>query len=247
MSERFVLGLGSNLGSRWALLRAALARLAATEGVSVRAIGRPRRSTALVPPGAPPGPDFLNGVARLESTLGPEALLDRLHAVEAELGRVRERKWAARTIDLDLLSWSGAPLRTERLSIPHAELERRAFALAGLADLAGTGPEDPNAPFASAPRVRAAGSLRSVRADGDADALAWALTLEEAAGAFESLAAPSPAAFAEAVSERRAAAVVVFELGEEVLGAAAPGRAERSPPRRLEALGEGRCRVRVVD
>lgn len=250
MSETFVLGLGSNLGSRWALLRAALDRIGALEGVSVEAVGRPRRSEALVLPGEPPGPPFLNGVARLRSVLAPEVLLDRLHAVEAELGRVRERKWAARTMDLDLLTWSGPPRETERLSLPHAELERRSFALAGVADLGGLAggvTDDPNAPFASAPRLRAAGPTRSASAGCDADALAWALSLSEPAGAFEPLEAPSPEAFVRAASDREAAAVVVFELGDRVLGATAPGVAPSPPRRALMTLGAGRCDVRLVD
>jgi len=247
MSETFVLGLGSNLGSRWALLRAALDRIGALEGIRIEAVGRPRRSEALVLPGEPPGPPFLNGVARLRSQLEPEGLLDRLHVVEAELGRLRDRKWAARTMDLDLLTWSGAPRATERLSLPHAELEKRPFALAGVADLGDGGTDDPKAPFASAPRLKAVGATRSVSAEHDADALAWALSLGAPAGPFEPLEAPSPEAFVDGVNEREAAAVVVFELGHRVRGATSPGLAPSPPDRTLRTLGAGRCDVRLVE
>ncbi len=247
MSERFVLGLGSNLGSRWSLLRAALDRVGALEGVAVEAVGRPRRSDALVLPGEPPGPAFLNGVARLRSALEPEALLDRLHGIEAELGRVRERKWAARTMDLDLLTWSGPPRRTARLALPHAELEQRPFAVAGVADVGAGSGDDPSAPFARAPRLSVAGDTRSVQADDPADALAWALTLTEPAGPFEPLEASSPEAFVAAVSERAAGAVVLFELGDDLRGATAPGRGDAPPRRALLGLDGGRCRVRLVE
>jgi len=244
MSARFVLGVGTNLGSRWSLLRAALARVAAIEGVTVESVGRPRRTEALVLPGEPPGPAFLNGVACLRAELEPEALLDRLHAIEAELGRVRERKWAARTLDLDLLTWDGDPIDTERLALPHAGLSERTFARAGVADLGWGAPfDDPSAPYAAAPR-RVAGAIE---ADDDADALAWALTIAPPSGPFEPLAAASAERFVAEVSRRGAGAVVVFELGESVRGAVAPS-AERTPPRRvLERLRGGRCRLRIVD
>lgn len=241
MSARFVLGLGSNLGSRWALIRAALHRVAAF--AEVEAVGRPRRTEALVLPGEPPGPPFLNGVARLRTSLAPEALLDELHAIEAELGRVRERKWAARTLDLDLLTWDGDPRTTERLSLPHAGLADRPFAQAGIADVGGGEVDDPGAPFAPAPRHEAGETL----AENDADALAWALTVSAPAGDFERLEAPSAAAFVAEVSRRGAGAVVVFELGDRVRGATALGPGPTPPPRALERLRDGRCRLRLVE
>jgi 2-amino-4-hydroxy-6-hydroxymethyldihydropteridine diphosphokinase len=244
MSARFVLGLGTNLGSRWALLRAALCRVAAIEGVELVAVGRPRRTEALVPPGEPPGPAFLNGVAELRSALGPEALLDRLHAVEVELGRVRDRKWAARTLDLDLLAWDGHPIETDRLVLPHSGLEQRTFARAGVADL-GWGPpvDDPAAPFEPAPR-RPGGQI--VAAD-DADALAWALWIGPPSGPFQPLDAASPEAFVSEASRRRAGAAVVFELGRRVRGATAPSPAPAPARRALDHLESGRCRLRIVD
>lgn len=244
MSARFVLGLGSNLGSRWSLLRAALHRVGAIDGVTVEAVGRPRQTEALVLPGEPPGPAFLNGVATLRSTLTPEALLDRLHEVEAELGRVRERKWAARTLDLDLLTWDGPPIATERLALPHAGLSERRFAQAGVADLGWGGAlDDPSAPFAGAPRRR---DELEVEADSEADALAWALTVGTPTGPFEPLEAGSAADFALEASQR-GGAVVLFELGDRVRGAVAPVAGDPPPRRAIGRLESGRCRLRLVD
>lgn len=244
MSARYVLGLGSNLGSRWSLLRAALARVAAIEGVALESVGRPRRTAALVLPGEPAGPAFLNGVACLRSELDPEALLDRLHAVELELGRVRERKWAARTLDLDLLTWDGPPIDTARLTLPHAGLAERSFARAGVADLGWGAPaHDDSAPFARAPRSVEG----TIEAADDADALAWALTMGAPTGPFEPVSAPTAEAFVAEASRQGAGAAVLFELGERVRGAVAPSAGGPSPKRALARLEGGRCRLQIVD
>ncbi|MBW1714019.1 MAG: 2-amino-4-hydroxy-6-hydroxymethyldihydropteridine diphosphokinase, partial [Deltaproteobacteria bacterium] len=51
-------------------------------------------------------------------------------------GRVRERRWGPRVIDIDLLLWEGLVIETERLTIPHPEMARRQFVLAPLAEIA---------------------------------------------------------------------------------------------------------------
>ncbi|MCB9617823.1 MAG: 2-amino-4-hydroxy-6-hydroxymethyldihydropteridine diphosphokinase [Sandaracinus sp.] len=129
-----VVGAGSNLGSRFALLRSAARRLDGL-GVRVERIARFVATPALVLPGAPPGPDFVNTAFRVSWSGAPEALLDRLLRVERELGRVREERWGARTLDLDIL-WAERPFRSRRLVVPHPALELRSFALAPLLDVA---------------------------------------------------------------------------------------------------------------
>lgn len=119
-------GLGSNLGDRRATLRAALARLT------------PRRVSSIVetePWGRPGQPRFLNCVAEIETPLPPEALLDRLQALEREFGRVRAERWGPRTLDLDLLLYGDLEIRTPRLVVPHPFLAERRFVLEGLAEL----------------------------------------------------------------------------------------------------------------
>ena len=125
-----VIGLGSNLGDRRDyLVRAAL---------RVRELGSVVRTSAIYETKAVglAQPDFLNAAMRLRTELSPEALLEQLLEVERSLGRVRRERWGPRVVDLDILWCSGIRLRTERLTVPHAELRARAFALLPLLDVA---------------------------------------------------------------------------------------------------------------
>ncbi|RMG10539.1 MAG: 2-amino-4-hydroxy-6-hydroxymethyldihydropteridine diphosphokinase, partial [Deltaproteobacteria bacterium] len=73
----------------------------------------------------PRQPPFTNQVVQVETTLAPLALLDRMQAVERRLGRRRHRRrWAPRTLDLDLLTYEACTLRHPRLVLPHPGLER---------------------------------------------------------------------------------------------------------------------------
>ncbi|MDF3059704.1 MAG: folK [Rariglobus sp.] len=129
------LGLGGNLGDRRALLSEALARLAAAPEVRIARVSPVYETAALVLPGQPPQPDFLNLVVEIETTLVAHALLDACLAIEHHLGRIRRERWGARTIDLDLLLFGTETLADDRLTIPHPRLHERAFVLAPLADL----------------------------------------------------------------------------------------------------------------
>lgn len=130
-------GLGSNVGDRLEALRAAVRALAATDHVDVVAVSAVYETEALVLPGAPAQPDHLNAVVALRTTLGPRPLLRRLHAVEQAAGRDREApRWAPRRLDLDLLLWGDAEVRSDGLVVPHPRLAERRFVLQPLADLA---------------------------------------------------------------------------------------------------------------
>ena len=120
--------LGANLGDREATIRAAVAELPGVIGVS------PLRETD--PVGVTDQPQFLNGVAALETELAPRELLDVLLAVERRLGRERRERWGPRTIDLDLLLYGDEVIDEDGLTIPHPRLHERRFVLEPLADLA---------------------------------------------------------------------------------------------------------------
>ncbi len=88
-------------------------------------------------------PPFVNAAAAIETDLGPEALLAVLHAIEAGFGRLRRRKNAPRTLDLDLIAYGqecrdgqGAVGSGAGFQLPHPRLAEREFVLAPLADIA---------------------------------------------------------------------------------------------------------------
>jgi len=137
-----LIALGANLpsplGPPRVTLEAALDRLGELSIQTVKRSGWYR--TSPVPPSGQP--DFVNGVAAVETDLGPKDLLKTLHDVETELGRTRRERWEARVIDLDLLAYHDE-LILERLQksgqsiqIPHPRLYERRFVLAPLAEIA---------------------------------------------------------------------------------------------------------------
>ncbi|RVU17808.1 2-amino-4-hydroxy-6-hydroxymethyldihydropteridine diphosphokinase [Methylobacterium oryzihabitans] len=130
---RAYLGLGSNLGDKAAMLDRAVTELGAVPGVSVAARSRDYRT----PPWGDTDQDFfLNGALAVDTTLSPHALLEACLAVETRLGRVRERRWGPRLIDIDVLHVADAVVEDERLVLPHRFLRERAFVLVPLAEIA---------------------------------------------------------------------------------------------------------------
>lgn len=132
MSRAFI-GLGANLGDAAAMVTRAMDDLGAVPATRVTGRSRLYRSTAV---GPAPQPDYVNAVARVETTLTPHRLLDELQALEARHGRVRDGvRWGPRTLDLDLLLYDDLALRDGRLTLPHPEITRRNFVLAPLLEL----------------------------------------------------------------------------------------------------------------
>jgi 2-amino-4-hydroxy-6-hydroxymethyldihydropteridine diphosphokinase len=128
------LGLGSNLGDRRANLEAALRALEIHPSIHVEAVSR---FIETEPVGGPPGQGpFLNGAARIETDLAPEALLSELKRIERCLGRAEGPRWGPRLIDLDILLYADAVLETDTLTIPHPRLRQRRFVLEPLAEIA---------------------------------------------------------------------------------------------------------------
>ncbi len=133
------IGLGSNLGDSRALLKSALDELAALPDSRLVAVSSFYRSAPMVAPGESPDsqPDYLNAVARLDTALAPHALLDALQAIETAHGRRRDgRRWAPRTLDLDLLLYGDQQLDDARLRVPHPGMAERNFVLYPLAEIA---------------------------------------------------------------------------------------------------------------
>lgn len=129
--NRAWIGLGANLGDPVATLRAARARLAGLGGVA--AVSSLYRTPAW---GVTEQPPFVNAALALDTSLAPFDLLAALKGLEADLGRVASFRWGPRAIDLDILDYAGVRLDDPQLTIPHARLFERAFALVPLAEIA---------------------------------------------------------------------------------------------------------------
>jgi 2-amino-4-hydroxy-6-hydroxymethyldihydropteridine diphosphokinase len=126
-------GLGSNLGDREQYLRRAIELLAAEPEIDVLAVSSVRETE---PVDFVDQPRFLNAAARIETTLSPRALLERLLSVELALGRSRDgRRFGPRTIDLDLLLYGDEIVNEPGLTVPHPRLPERRFALEPLHEL----------------------------------------------------------------------------------------------------------------
>jgi 2-amino-4-hydroxy-6-hydroxymethyldihydropteridine diphosphokinase len=124
--------LGANLGDAAQALRDALTALGDTSGVRlVRASSLYRTA-----PIQSTGPNYVNAVAEVSTTLTSLALLDALQAIEQRAGRERPYRNAPRTLDLDLLMYGEARINSPRLTVPHPRMWQRAFVLVPLAEIA---------------------------------------------------------------------------------------------------------------
>ncbi|GJE27050.1 2-amino-4-hydroxy-6-hydroxymethyldihydropteridine diphosphokinase [Methylobacterium organophilum] len=131
--SRAYLGLGSNIGDKAALIAAAVDKLAAAPGIRVVA----RSGDYRTPPWGETDQDwFLNAALGIDTDLTPHDLLETCLRIEAALGRVRERRWGPRLIDIDVLYFEGAEVSDERLVLPHRYVRERAFVLVPLAEIA---------------------------------------------------------------------------------------------------------------
>jgi len=83
-------------------------------------------------------PDFINGVIEIETGLAPAALLERLHRVEGSFGRLRQNRWEARVLDLDLIDYRGLSMSGEGGGpvLPHPRMQDRLFVLLPLREIA---------------------------------------------------------------------------------------------------------------
>jgi 2-amino-4-hydroxy-6-hydroxymethyldihydropteridine diphosphokinase len=140
-----VIALGSNLGNRLETLQGAVDALEDTPGIRVKAVS-PVYETE--PWGVPAGsqPSYFNAVVLIRTTLPPQALLERAHAIEDAYRRVRTERWGPRTIDVDIVAYQDVVSAEPALTLPHPRAHERAFVLVPWYDvdpaavLAGPGP-----------------------------------------------------------------------------------------------------------
>jgi 2-amino-4-hydroxy-6-hydroxymethyldihydropteridine diphosphokinase len=128
------IGIGSNLESPAGQISRAVAAIDQLPGCLLV-----QRSSNYLSAALGPGdqPDYINAVVAILTTLDAQDLLGRLQAIERDQGRVRGReRWGPRTLDLDLLVFSGDSVDEPNLSVPHPRIGERNFVLLPLAELA---------------------------------------------------------------------------------------------------------------
>ena len=125
-------GIGANLGDARANVQDALARLDAQPGCRLTAASSLWRTA----PFDSSGDDYVNAVARVDTSLDAHGLLAVLQAIELQHGRERPYRNAPRTLDLDLLLYGDEIIQTPDLLVPHPRMHERAFVLAPLLDIA---------------------------------------------------------------------------------------------------------------
>lgn len=140
-----VIALGGNIGNVSETFRQAISQLSAASGVGIVEVSPLVRTSAVLTAGQEEQPDYLNAVIVVSTMLSPLGLLDLLQGIEDEHGRKRTERWAARTLDLDIIDYQGVTSDDERLELPHPRAAKRAFVLlpwsliAPTAQLAGAG------------------------------------------------------------------------------------------------------------
>src|SRR5687768_12833386 len=130
-----IIGLGSNINGPWGVPAASVSRaLDLLDSAGCRLV----KVSSLVqtaPLGRTDQPNFVNAVAQIETDIGPEALLARLHAIEIMAGRRRGEQCGPRLLDLDLIDYEGLVRGQPPPILPHPGITERAFVLAPIAEI----------------------------------------------------------------------------------------------------------------
>lgn len=131
--ERAYLSLGSSLGDRKAYLDMGIEKLNTFPHIKVKKVSSYIETE---PYGGVAENRFLNCAVEVETLLTPRALLAAAQRIEAECGRTRERRWADRTLDIDIVFFGDKIIAGDGLIIPHPEYAKRDFVLSPLKEIA---------------------------------------------------------------------------------------------------------------
>jgi 2-amino-4-hydroxy-6-hydroxymethyldihydropteridine diphosphokinase len=129
------IGLGSNLQNPQQQLNWARAAIAGLPDTQIKQCSSIYQSPAMTLDNEPQN-DYLNAVIAIDTTLDAAQLLDQLQRIENAQGRVRDKRWGARTIDLDILLYGDLQVSGEKLNLPHVEMHKRRFVLEPLQQIA---------------------------------------------------------------------------------------------------------------
>lgn len=122
--ELVYLSLGSSMGDKRKYISNALEKLGLTRGVKVLKVSD---TIVTKPYGGVAENDFLNCAACVSTFLSPHALLNEIHRIESECGRVRDKRWGDRTLDIDIIFFGDKKINDENLIIPHPDYMNRDF------------------------------------------------------------------------------------------------------------------------
>lgn len=128
-----VIALGSNIGDSRKYIENAVEQFENSEYVKNIKVSE---LIVTKPYGYTEQDDFLNGVMICKTVLSPQSLLDFMHTIENSADRRREIHWGPRTLDLDLIFYDNAVIDTPDLTVPHIDMQNRAFVLEPLNSIA---------------------------------------------------------------------------------------------------------------
>ncbi len=126
------IGIGSNLDEPRQQVVSACTHLSQHPALTLVKQSHWYQSKAIGPQGQP---DYINGAALVETALSADDLLTVMQEIEDAHQRVRELRWGARTLDLDLLLYDERTIKSEQLTVPHPEITQRNFVLKPLLDI----------------------------------------------------------------------------------------------------------------
>lgn len=136
------LSIGSNMGDSKEYLESAVKMLKEKDEIRVEKI-----SSFIVtkPYGNENQDDFLNGAVQIETLFDPYELLDCIAEIEAKCGRIRKEHWGPRTLDIDIVLFDDLIIESDKLTVPHVDMQNRDFVLRPLCEIA---------PYAYHPLIR---------------------------------------------------------------------------------------------
>lgn len=130
---RVFLGLGSNLGNRIDYIEKAINEIGSLKDTKI--INK-ASFYETEPWGFKEQPDFINSAVEIETTLSAEELFAGVKGIEQKLKRQNKGRWQEREIDIDILFYGNEIVHTEKINIPHKEIEKRKFVLIPMNELA---------------------------------------------------------------------------------------------------------------
>ena len=125
-----ILALGSNLGDRGEIINSAIEQLGSNPKIRVLEQSPLVESIAVTESGLDDSkPTYLNVVVKVATKLNPKKLLKATSDIELSHGRVRERRWESRSLDIDIITYENKTRATKNLTLPHPRAHERAFVL----------------------------------------------------------------------------------------------------------------------